>query len=218
MKRYRLLIVDDEEIIRKGLRARIEYFGFPDLDVAEAASGAEALSLMEREPVHLALVDISMPGMSGLELIERAKERGLRVRFVLLSGYAEFSYAQKAITLGVQAYLNKPVSNEVLRAHIEELLAQLRAQERTEARRTDRVDAERELNALLSGGPQAGGAYPELLAKYPGLFSGRSVLYLALLHISGRSGPGGRPTQAQLSALRPVPKVEERKCRNHIFN
>ena len=128
MKRYRLLIVDDEALIRSGLRARIAFFNFPDLDVDEAGSGAEALRRFGESEYGIAIVDISMPDMNGLELIERAKALGARTRFVLLSGYAEFGYAQKAITLGVRAYLNKPVSNDALRAQIEELLEELRTE------------------------------------------------------------------------------------------
>ena len=115
MTKYRLLIVDDEAQIRKGLRARIEYFQFPDLEIAEAGSSREALELFRQEEFAMALVDICMPDVNGLEMIEQAKAIRPRTQFLLLSGFAEFSYAQQAIRLGVRAYLNKPVSNEVLK-------------------------------------------------------------------------------------------------------
>ena len=122
---YRVLIVDDEELIRKGLRARIEYFRFPDLEIAEAGSSREALEMFRQTEYAMALVDICMPDMNGLEMIEQAQAIRPRTQFLLLSGFAEFSYAQQAIRLGVRAYLNKPVSNEVLRAQLDELLAEL---------------------------------------------------------------------------------------------
>lgn len=197
MKRYRLLIVDDEALIRSGLRARIAFFNFPDLDVDEAGSGAEALRRFGESEYGIAIVDISMPDMNGLELIERAKALGARTRFVLLSGYAEFGYAQKAITLGVRAYLNKPVSNDALRAQIEELLEELRAEEAGSGR-ASAPDPEKELNQILSEGLRGGkpeDAYPALWSRCPEAFGG-GWFYLGILHITAPSG------RAQVAAAR----------------
>ncbi len=190
MKRYKLLIVDDEALIRSGLRARIAFFGFPDLDVEEAGSGAEALERFRAGDYAIAIVDISMPDMSGLELIAQAKALGARTRFVLLSGYAEFRFAQEGIRLGVRAYLNKPVSNDALRGQIEELLEELRA----EAQASAPPDAERELNQILAEGVRARAeeAYPALWARCPQAFGG-GWLYLGILHISA---PGARAQAA----------------------
>ena len=197
MKRYRLLIVDDEALIRSGLRARIAFFNFPDLDVDEAGSGAEALRRFGESEYGIAIVDISMPDMNGLELVERAKALGARTRFVLLSGYAEFGYAQKAITLGVRAYLNKPVSNDALRAQIEELLEELRAEE-ADSGRASAPDPEKELNQILSEGLRGGkpeDAYPALWSRCPEAFGG-GWFYLGILHITAPSG------RAQVAAAR----------------
>ena len=127
MMKYKLLLVDDEDMIRQGLRTRLEYFMFPNLDIVEAGSGAEALAMFRRwgNDIALAVVDICMPDMTGLELISEAKKICDRTRFVLLSGFAEFGYAQEGIRLGVRAYLNKPVSNDILRSQIESVLWEL---------------------------------------------------------------------------------------------
>ena len=201
--------MDDEALIRKGLRARIEYFQFPDLEIAEAGSSREALELFRQEEFAMALVDICMPDVNGLEMIEQAKAIRPRTQFLLLSGFAEFSYAQQAIRLGVRAYLNKPVSNEVLKENIESVLRELRADAPPELGRQDRTaaDPEKELNILCSGEqrdarPET--AYPGLYARCPALFDGTGRFYLAILHISRRDSGEVRLTGAQLSAIRPV--------------
>lgn len=204
MAKYRLMIVDDEALIRKGLRARIEYFAFPDLEIVEADSGRAALELFGDRGAELALVDINMPDMNGLELIKRARAISPKTRFVLLSGYAEFSYAQQAIRLGVRAYLNKPVSNEELRGQIEEALGELRAESAssgTGRQDTAAPDPEKELNVFLSGGARLDSACPELRKKMPLLFGGGAV-YLGIWHIGSRDRDGRRLSHAQLGAMR----------------
>lgn len=206
MRKFRLLIVDDEALIREGLRARIAYFDFPDLDVSEAGSGREALEAFCRENIDLALVDIAMPDMNGLELISRAKAAGSGARFLLLSGYAEFAYAQEAITLGVRAYLNKPVSNDVLRENIEGLLNELRQEEQHAPREhPGEDDCARELNMLFAGGwrdvrPEQ--IFPALAQSCPELFSGASWLCPAILHIDPRDGEDAEDFFARLNAVR----------------
>lgn len=204
MTKYRLLIVDDEALIRKGLRARIEYFAFPDLDVAEAESGLAALEYFRDGGVDLAIVDISMPDMNGLQLIEKAKELCPQTRFILLSGYAEFSYAQQAIRLGVRAYLNKPVSNDELREQIEEALRELRTEDAssgTERQDPATQDPEKELNLFLSGNARPEAVCPGLVSRFPGLFGGGKT-YLAILHIGSRDRDDQRMSAARLSELR----------------
>lgn len=204
MTKYRLMIVDDEALIRKGLRARIEYFAFPDLELVEAESGREALERFGDGGAEIALVDISMPDMNGLELIERARAISPDTRFLLLSGYAEFSYAQQAIRLGVRAYLNKPVSNEELRGQIEEALTELRAESTSSGARRQAPtasDPEKELNLLLSGGARLDGACPGLHRQMPLLFGGGAV-YLGIWHIGSRDRDGRRLSHGQLGAMR----------------
>lgn len=203
MTKYRLLIVDDEELIRKGLRARIEYFAFPDLDLVEAESGRDALELFRDGGVDLAIVDINMPDMNGLQLIEQAKTLCPETRFILLSGYAEFSYAQQAIRLGVRAYLNKPVSNEELREQIEEVLRELWAEDASSGAEREKhaeADPEKELNLFLTGGSRLEVSCPELCRQFPRLLSG--AVYLCMLHISSRDRDDQRLSHNQLDALR----------------
>lgn len=109
-----LLIVDDEKLIRQGLKARIRYFNLDIGDIYEASDGMEALEIIKEHPINITIADIRMPDMDGLTLIKEAKKIKKNIYFIVLSGYAEFAYAEEAIRLGVKAYLLKPVVNEEL--------------------------------------------------------------------------------------------------------
>lgn len=106
---YKVLIVDDEIMIRRGLSRIIkwEQIGF---ELAGAVGDArEALKILEETPVDVLLTDISMPEVTGLELIRMAKEARPRIKTVVISGYSEFDYAIEAIKLKVENYILKPL-------------------------------------------------------------------------------------------------------------
>lgn len=105
-----LLIVDDEAEIRSGLRSIIPWEDYSITLIGTAANGAEALDKIRYYEPDIVITDIQMPGMSGLELVRRAKEEQFDCSFVILSGYDEFEYARNAIRYGVREYLLKPIS------------------------------------------------------------------------------------------------------------
>ncbi len=105
-----LLIVDDEAEIRSGLRSIIPWEDYSVSVIGTAASGAEALDKIRYYEPDIVITDIQMPGMSGLELVRRAKKEQFDCSFVMLSGYDEFEYARTAIKYGVKEYLLKPIS------------------------------------------------------------------------------------------------------------
>lgn len=112
---YKVLIVDDEQNIRNGLSILIDWnkLGFSEVDTAE--DGDEALEKIKEKKVHLIITDIRMPGMSGLQLIQKVKEINPAIRIVILSGYNEFAYAKEAMGYGVKEYILKPVvKNELI--------------------------------------------------------------------------------------------------------
>ena len=123
--RHNILIVDDEELIRQGLKARLEYLGIDVDEIFEASNGMEAVEVVKNHIVDIAVTDIRMPDMDGLTLIQEMKKIQKNIQFVVLSGYAEFSYAEKAICLGVKAYLLKPVSSEELKNTFQRLYADM---------------------------------------------------------------------------------------------
>ncbi len=124
-----LLIVDDEKIIRIGLQSVIER-QFPNLFIYRfAENGQEALELLRQEPADIMFTDIRMPIMDGIELLEQLQEFPVRPEIVLLSGYNQFVYAQKAIRFAVKDYLVKPVVREELFAVLKRLMRDIRMRE-----------------------------------------------------------------------------------------
>ena len=116
-----IVIVEDELRIRMGLARLIEKLDIGARVIGEASDGVEGLRLIRDLEPDIVITDIRMPRSDGLEMIRKAKEMRLFPKFVILSGYAEFSYAQKAIQLGVTEYLLKPTTISAVR----ELFAKL---------------------------------------------------------------------------------------------
>ena len=109
-----VLIADDEVNIREGLKIIIDWNELGFEVCGEAANGEEALSaILEKNP-SLVLLDIRMPKMYGTDLIRIARERGYKGRFIILSGYSDFTYAQTAIRYGVDFYITKPIDEDEL--------------------------------------------------------------------------------------------------------
>lgn len=109
---YDLLVVDDESIIRRGIRALIDFEGLGIGECLEAENGEEAVKLMESRRIDLILADINMPRMNGLEFCRRAKERNPSVKIAILTGYDYLDYAIQAIKVGVDDYALKPLSRD----------------------------------------------------------------------------------------------------------
>ncbi|XEC93055.1 response regulator [Paenibacillus tarimensis] len=118
-RRWKVLIADDEAIIREGIRSSLEWETLGLCLSGEAEDGEEALELGLQHRVDILLVDLNMPIMNGMELIEQIREELPACRIVIITGHDEFAYAQEAIRLKVDDYILKPVNpgqlNEVLR-------------------------------------------------------------------------------------------------------
>lgn len=111
----RLLIVDDEYYIRLGIKNAIDWKSIGIEIVGEAEDGEQGLAMaLELEP-DLLLMDIHMPFLDGLELLEEIAARHLDCGVIVLSGYDEFEYAQRAIKYGVLDYLLKPIDKNKLK-------------------------------------------------------------------------------------------------------
>ena len=111
---HRILIIDDEYYIRQMLRAAIRWEDIGYEIVGEAEDGLSALREIERTRPDVVLVDINIPKLFGLELIERITEEYPTVSVVILSAYDKFSYAQQAVRMGVFDYLLKPIDPEAI--------------------------------------------------------------------------------------------------------
>ncbi len=119
-----LMIVDDEELILKGIRSIIKRENHGYLLVGEAESGQEAIDLAKQLEPELIITDICMPGISGLQMIKEIKHALPMTKFIVLSGHGEFQFAQEAVRLGVIDYLLKPISSKGLYEVLEKVKAQ----------------------------------------------------------------------------------------------
>jgi DNA-binding NarL/FixJ family response regulator len=112
-----IMIVDDHAIVRDGLR-RVMQAADAQWLVREASGGLQALESLRRQPVDLAIVDLSMPGISGLDLVKRLKAEFPRTRVLVLSMHAEEQYALRAFAAGANGYVTKDSSSADLLAAV----------------------------------------------------------------------------------------------------
>lgn len=110
---YKLLIVEDEKPLREKMVKNVDWekHGY---QLYQASNGKEALKLIEKEDIDILVTDIKMPEVDGIELIEKAQDILDKIKMIIISGYAEFEYAQQSIRLGVSDYLLKPFRSKHL--------------------------------------------------------------------------------------------------------
>lgn len=120
-----LLIVDDEDVIREGIKRTVQHT-YPNMQVSLANSPEEAARMLRSRPMDIVLTDVLMPGMTGLELMQLSRHRHPQVKWVVISAYSEFTYAQEAVRLGAKDYLLKPIGKELLVQTIEKLIAEIK--------------------------------------------------------------------------------------------
>ena len=117
----KILIVEDEDIIRRGLVKTIEENIGGYSICGQASDGKEALNMLERVDPDIIITDIKMENISGLELIERVRLLNKSIPIIIITGYADFQYAKKAIDYDVAAYLLKPISRIELSQALEKV-------------------------------------------------------------------------------------------------
>ena len=143
----RVLIADDHQLVREGLKQILA--AVSDIEVAaEAASGDAALEQVRRAEFDVALLDLSMPGLSGIDLVKRIKTERPKLRLLVLSMHGEQQYAARALKAGASGYLTKDSASAQLVNAIRKIAAGgLHISETAAAQ-------------LLAGGPRAGDAPP----------------------------------------------------------
>ena len=110
----KVLIADDEAVVLEGLKYIIDWESLGFSICSQAKNGNETLEKIMKLSPDLVLLDIRMPGLTGIEIVQIARERGFTGHFIILSGYSDFSYAQTAIRYGVDFYLTKPIDEDEL--------------------------------------------------------------------------------------------------------
>ena len=104
---YQVLVIDDDKLARKGLISLIPWEKYGMEVAGDVANGALALQFIETHPVDLAVVDLTMPVLSGLEFICECRAREISMDYIVLSAHEDFTYVQKALRLGVIDYISK---------------------------------------------------------------------------------------------------------------
>ena len=125
---YRVFIADDEDTIREGIREMLESEGETYSVCGEAADGELALPMIQEMRPDILITDICMPFVDGLKLASILKKTMPWMHILILSGYDEFSYAQKAIEIGVDSYVLKPVLAEELRESLSKIVTRIEAE------------------------------------------------------------------------------------------
>src|SRR5580704_16913669 len=115
----RILIVDDETNVRLSFRTTLETEGY---EVFAVSSGEEAVQSLAEHTFALAILDIRMPGMDGLELLAKMRENGIKVPAMIVTAYSDVPNAVKAMKLGAIDFLQKPLRPEELRSTVTEML------------------------------------------------------------------------------------------------
>lgn len=201
---YKFLMVDDEEIVRRGFRRKIDWkaLGFEFLEPCE--NGEQALEAIEAHRPDVVMTDIYMPRVDGLAVASYAAEHHPEIVVVILSGYDEFEYAQKAISSRVFEYVLKPVTSRDLTS----LLVRLR--DRLDADRRSRQDSNalkeqaergadllraRRLAGLVSGTQLIAGE-----AEFESLF-GFSPVGMACTAVVAETDPSGSETTRPATRL-----------------
>jgi two-component system response regulator YesN len=184
MRPMRVLIVDDERITLDHVQTLIPWESHGYEIAGTATNGKRALAMCLELRPHIAIVDIRMPIMDGLELIRAAAERNAGIRFIVMSAHADFEYARQALTLGcVSGYL---VKYELDEARLLEELAKARAAWEADEARRAAERSERLREAVL------GRRFPDA----PGSVYGVVLLqadrpFASVPHVPEPSGPGG---------------------------
>ena len=112
MKKLRVLLVDDEIMIREGFKRLFDWEAHECEVVGEAADGMEALAQIDALHLDIVIMDINIPIMSGLKVIQVSRIKHPKIAYVILSGYDDFSYCQQALRLQITDYILKPVDYE----------------------------------------------------------------------------------------------------------
>lgn len=122
----RVMIVDDEYMIVKGLERLIRWQELGLQLVGTAGNGQEALDLMSHQAVDIVITDVNMPNVTGIDFISQAKELGQDFAFIFVSGYQEFEYVKRGMELGAKNYLLKPIDKVELHRVLSQVAQEIR--------------------------------------------------------------------------------------------
>ncbi|CAM4432476.1 two-component system response regulator YesN [Paenibacillus endophyticus] len=143
---YKVLLVDDERIIVEGISLTVKWEEYQSELAGTARNGLEAMAFIESHMPDIVISDIKMPGMNGLQLVEKVHEKYPHIAFILLSGFSEFDYARTAMQFGVKHYLLKPCNENTITDALTEVIAELEEQQ---SQQTFMTNIQKELSKVL---------------------------------------------------------------------
>ncbi len=144
MRNYKAVVIDDEYFIRTGFKFLLDWEKLRMEIAGQASDGEQGLELVKELCPDVVFLDIKMPKMDGLTMLKKLREEQNETLVIIMSGYAEFSYAQKAIDYGVYKYLTKPINTDELEQIITKIVSRLDEQQ-PEVEYSGIPDAVREL-------------------------------------------------------------------------
>lgn len=182
---YKILVADDEKLVRDGLRHLLETSGRPVAVVAEAETGAQAIEQAREHAPDIIFMDVRMPELDGLQAVEEITRLIPQSKIVMLTAYAEFEYARQAIRLGALEYLLKPTRTDDILRLVDELIAKRESEKRKEeldALARKELDAARPYMEMEFIGGLVNGTFTSVedLASHAGLLGLAEVPSVAL--------------------------------------
>ena len=228
MSLYRIMLVDDEEEVRKAMIRKMDWEGLGFTVVGDAENGQDALEKLEQLEPDVVMTDIRMPYMDGLALTSYIREKYPSVKVLIFSGYDDFEYAQQAIKLNVTEYILKPVNGQELG----EILSRIRVSLDQEIEQRRDIDTLREsylpilrelfLNNLVGRTTDVDAVVPKLREYGIDILDARKWL-AAVIHVEQMEQTEGQVlSQHQelipISVKRLVEDHLKPYCRFAIFN
>ncbi|MBE1441318.1 response regulator [Paenibacillus sp. OAS669] len=188
---YKVLLVDDEMYVRKGLMSLIDWEQLGYVIAGEAENGQEALELIKELEPDLVIIDIRMPVLDGLDVIRTvAEQEGSQPSFIIISGYHDFKYAQQALRYGVVDYILKPIDEEELQGTLLKLCDTINMKKLTRISKGRRVGGS--VLELLIQGQVKQEDEPELLSALRMEGAARFCCALIELRLKGDTLPAPR--------------------------
>src|SRR5690554_290522 len=129
---YSVLLVDDERTILDGISSIVDWEEQGVTLSGTANNGVEALEFIKEYQPDIVISDIMMPGLNGIQLVQKTFKTHPLIKFILLSGYSEFEYARQAMGYGVKHYLLKPSNEDIISEAIGEVVSELDLQKNHE--------------------------------------------------------------------------------------
>jgi two-component system response regulator YesN len=192
---FSMMVVDDEIHLVDSMVDTLDWSIYGIGEVFKAYSAMEALETLKINPIDIVITDIRMPEMCGMELIGQLSEQWPHIQIIIVSGHADFQYAQAAVRYGVTEYLLKPVSDDELTDAVMRIVEKLRSEREqfySKARQQQLINQNLPmmrsnlLYDLLKGKKISHPALEQLSANYGIHFGRGDTVYLLLIRMEGR--------------------------------